>query len=216
MQVNAVPREIAPVVRTRRPRARIEPETSHTFLFADLVGFTALTAALGDAAAAELALGFWARVSGLAADHDAEPIKLIGDAAMLWGRCASQSVCLGLRLLDELREGGQFPPVRVGMHTGSAVSRGRDWFGAAVNVAARVARSAGANEVLLTEHTRRHAGYLAGVELSDRGQWTFKNVASSVGVFAAVPAPRPQRAAYDRAIRGGSDALALVSAPEAI
>lgn len=46
---------------------------------------------------------------------------------------------------------------RVGIDTGSAAERDGDWFGATVNLAARVTGAAGDGEVLITEATRRGA-----------------------------------------------------------
>ena len=57
----------------------------HTFLFTDLVGFTALTAAEGDERGADVALEFCERVRPLLTGHGAEEVKTIGDALML--RC---------------------------------------------------------------------------------------------------------------------------------
>jgi class 3 adenylate cyclase len=172
---------------------------SHTFLFADLVGYTTLTSVVGDERAAELSLRFWERVRALATDHDAEALKLIGDAVMVLGRRPAESIRLGLRILDELDEREGFPPIRIGMNTGTAVCRAGDWFGATVNVAARVSRSARGNEVLLTEPTLAEAGSLVGIELQERGPCVFKNVVSPVAVYAALAArarqhqPRHQR-----------------------
>ena len=42
---------------------------NHTFLFADLVGYTAFTAAMGDDRAADMALEFHERVRALVDDH---------------------------------------------------------------------------------------------------------------------------------------------------
>ena len=71
------------------------------------------------------------------------------------------------------------------MHSGPAVPRAGDWFGATVNLAARVAAAASGSEVLLTEATRQAAGPLAGVELHERGRGLFKNVAEPVDLYAA-------------------------------
>jgi hypothetical protein len=55
---------------------------NHTFLFADLAGFTAFTAAVGDDRAADMALEFHERVRALLDDHLAtSPLPTGGDAA---------------------------------------------------------------------------------------------------------------------------------------
>jgi adenylate cyclase len=72
------------------------------------------------------------------------------------------------------------------MHTGSAIEREGDWFGAAVNLAARISGAAGGDEVLLTEVTRVAAGQLDGIHLHQRGQQRFKNVKDPIAVYRAV------------------------------
>ena len=65
---------------------------AHTFLFMDLVGFSALTAERGDDRAAEVALALYARVRRLLPQHSGEEIKTIGDAMMV--RCDDPRVQL--------------------------------------------------------------------------------------------------------------------------
>lgn len=164
----------------------MEPEGDvHSFLFADLVGFTALTEARGDEAAADLAVQFADEVRTLAADHGAEVVKAIGDAVMVRGCCAAQLVRLALRLAhDEGMTPGR-PPVRVGIHTGPAVSRDGDWYGATVNLAAHLTDCAGGGEVLLTAGTRRRMTRNVACELVDQGRRRLHNVAAPVRVFEA-------------------------------
>src|SRR5947209_906477 len=110
----------------------------HTFVFADLVGFTALTEDRGEEAAADLAFRLADDSARLSAEHGAEVVKSLGDAVMIRADNASDAVRLGLRLSSELRAADGYPPVHAGANTGVAVERGGDWFGAAVNLAARV------------------------------------------------------------------------------
>jgi class 3 adenylate cyclase/YHS domain-containing protein len=158
----------------------------HTFLFADMAGFTALTEAHGDERAVQLVAEFCAWVRELLPGHGAEEVKTIGDAVML--RCdePAAAIELGLRIVEGIGARPEFPVVRVGMHTGRAIERGGDWFGAAVNLAARVSGAAGGSEVLLTEATREAAGELRAIELRQRGEQRFKNVRDSIRIYRAV------------------------------
>jgi adenylate cyclase len=157
----------------------------HTFLFTDLVGFTALTAARGDHGAADVALSFYRRVRGLLPEHRAEEVKAIGDALMLRCDDPALAVRLGLRIVRELEDDPDCPPVRVGMHTGPAVEREGDWYGGTVNVAARLCAAAGGGEVLVSEATREAAGSLRKVELGERRLHWLKNVTEPVAAFLA-------------------------------
>jgi adenylate cyclase len=160
-----------------------------TFLFADLSGFTALTEAHGDEQAVDLVDGFCVAVRGLLAAHQAQEVKSIGDALMLRSADAAAAIRLGLCIVHDVGTQHGFPLVRVGMHTGPAVERGAgggDWFGATVNLAARVSAAAAGGEALVTAATREAAGQLTGVELRERGRWAFRNVAEPVLVYTAV------------------------------
>jgi adenylate cyclase len=165
----------------------MEPE-AHSFLFADLVGFTSLTETVGDEAAADLAIEFADEVRMLAAEYDVECVKAIGDAVMVHGCCAAQVVELALRLAQNATLSAGHPPVHIGIHTGPAVARDGDWYGATVNVAAHLADCARAGEVLLTVSTRRRMGLDLAYELIDRGRRRLRNVGSPVRVFEARPA----------------------------
>jgi adenylate cyclase len=159
--------------------------STHTFLFADLVGFTALAELEGDDRALEVALGLQRRARGMLEDHAAEQVKAIGDGLML--RCADPqaAVLLGLRLIDELAGENDFPPVRVGVHTGPALSNDGDWYGRTVNVAARLCAVAPGGGVMVSERTREAAGQLAGVSWGERELHWLRNVSEPVATYLA-------------------------------
>lgn len=157
----------------------------HTFLFADLAGFTALTEVHGDEEATDLAAGYFESVRRLLPDHGAEEVKTLGDALMIRAAEPGEAVLLGLRVVEEVGARHGFPSVRVGMHTGPAVERASDWFGATVNLAARVSGVAAGGEVLLTEVTRAAAREPEGVEFHERGRHTLRHVAEPVILYAA-------------------------------
>ena len=163
---------------------------SHTFLFADLAGFTALTEAHGDERATELAFEFFDAVGELLSEHQTERVKAIGDELMLRGDDPAAAVRLGVRIVSEVGAQHGFPMVRIGLHTGPAVERDGDGFGSAVNLAARVAALAGGGEVLATAATREAAGDPAGIEWQARGLRAFRNIAQQVSIFAALAGER--------------------------
>ena len=171
---------------------------SHTFLFTDLVGFTALTAERGDEGAADVALEFYGRVRALLAAHRAEEIKAIGDALMIRCEEPSLAIQLGLRIVSELDEDPDFPAVRVGVNTGTAVRREGDWYGAGVNVAARLCAAAGGGEVLVSEPTHEAAGALQQIELGERRLHWLKNVTEPVAARLAEEPARPDESQLRR------------------
>jgi adenylate cyclase len=170
-----------------------EPE-SGTFVFADIAGYTALTEAHGDADAAELAATFCREISQVAAASGGEVIKTIGDAVMVRHGDPAEAVRLGLTAAHDVMAGHGFPAVRVGMHHGPAICRDGDWFGATVNLAARVAGEASGGEVLVTEAVRDGASALEGVDFERRGEHRMRNVSTPVPLFAAVVDARSDHA----------------------
>jgi adenylate cyclase len=167
-------------------------DSPHTFLFADLVGFTALAELEGDGRALEVALALQERVGGLLGQHRAEQVKAIGDGLMIRCEEPADAVRLGLRLVDELARDADFPLVRVGIHTGPALSSGGDWYGRTVNVAARLCATAPGGEVMVSESTRDAAGKLAGVQWGERELHWLRNVSKPIGAYCAGRAEEPE------------------------
>lgn len=73
---------------------------------------------------------------------------------MIWAPDAAAAITLAARAVDEVGVRADLLPVRVGVHTGPAVMQGCDWYGSAVNVAARPAGEAQPNQALISGTTR--------------------------------------------------------------
>jgi adenylate cyclase len=153
----------------------------HTFLIADISGYSTLTEIDGDERAAEVALQFASEVCRLAEEHGAQVVKTLGDAAMIHCDSAADAIALGLRLNSD---SGVLPLLHAGIHTGPALEREGDWWGATVNVASRVAAAAEAGQLLVTEAARRSAGAVSH-SLRDIGPLFLKNISAPVRVYAA-------------------------------
>jgi adenylate cyclase len=157
-----------------------------TFLFADIAGFTALTEAHGDEEAADLVASFGEAVRAELPAFGGEHVKTIGDAILVRIPDPAQAIRRGLRITHELMRGHGAPAVRVGLHHGPAAERDGDYFGAAVNLAARVSAEATGGEVLVTGHTAALAPALEGIYYEPRGRHALRNVREPVELFAAV------------------------------
>jgi class 3 adenylate cyclase len=156
-----------------------------TFLFTDLVGFTALTAERGDDHAADVALAFYDVVRAMLAEHGAEEVKPLGDGLMLRADDPCSAIRLGVRIVDEVDASPLLPPVRVGVHHGPAVRRAGDWYGATVNVASRLCSAAAGGEVLVSASTHHAAGKVRGVAFGEPRVTWLRNVAEPVPVLPA-------------------------------
>jgi adenylate cyclase len=121
-----------------------------TVAFTDLEGFTAFTAAAGDDAAGRVLLGHHRAAETLARNRGGRVVKRLGDGLLLAFASPPAAVltCLELRDTAPLR-------MRAGVHRGWVnVTGDNDVIGHVVNVAARVAASAGPGEVLVTDEVR--------------------------------------------------------------
>jgi class 3 adenylate cyclase/YHS domain-containing protein len=164
----------------------VPTEAQAAFLFADIAGFTALTEAHGDEHAVQLVDEFASAVRvelpGLGGEH----VKTIGDALMLRVPDPGDAVLLALWITRNALGGHEAPTVRVGCNYGSAVERGGDYFGATINVAARVSALAAGGEVLVAGPMAALAPDLDGVLYESRGRQVLRNVAEPVEIFAVV------------------------------
>lgn len=125
-------------------------------LFTDLVGFTAYTDSVGDAAAV-LVLDHQTEIVGSVLDGNADGrlVKELGDGLMIWFGSADAGLAGAvdlMRAIEDARRGGSFPlAVRMGLHHGEAIERGDDLVGQTINIAARVSALAGPGELLVSD-----------------------------------------------------------------
>lgn len=153
-----------------------------TFCFVDMAGFTALTEANGDEDAADVATRF-AELTRATLKAGDRLVKTIGDAVLVTSQSPLSGVSLVEDLLTNAAAQGCFPSLRVGLHHGEAVERHGDVFGAAVNLAARIASEAHAGEVLGTEPIA-DAARTSGIPVIELGNVGLKNVRRSIPLFS--------------------------------
>ena len=145
-----------------------------TIGFIDLAGFTALTEAHGDFDAADMATRF-AQLTRASLGADDRLIKTIGDAVLVTSPTPGGALEFIDRLLAAAAGDKTLPALRAGLHHGPAVEREGDVFGAAVNLAARVAAEAYAGEVLATAAVAA-AARDRGIPVAEIGPVSLKNV----------------------------------------
>jgi DNA-binding SARP family transcriptional activator/ketosteroid isomerase-like protein len=161
-----------------------------TFLLTDIVESSVLWEEHATAMAAALERHD-AIVGAVVAAHGGMLLKskLEGDATVSVFARATEGAAAALALLDAIAaepwaESAR-PRVRMAMHTGEAFERDGDYFGPALNRAARLRSLAGANEVLLSqavaEVVRDHLP--AGVLLRDRGRQNLRGLSRAENVF---------------------------------
>jgi adenylate cyclase len=159
-----------------------------TIAFADLAGYTRLTEEAGDEEAVDVVDRFVAAVQDTL-PGDARVIKTIGDAVMVVGSDASSLVdwAVGFQAL----QGDTRPAPRIGLHSGPALYRDGDYYGRAVNLAARVGARAAGGEVLCTDPVRSAAG--PHLKFQPIGEVKLKGFNEATELFLAAPSYQGQR-----------------------
>ena len=107
----------------------------------------------------------------------------MGDGVMIWAPDPAAAVALAARTVSHVGGRADLLPVRVGVHTGPAVMSGCDWYGGAVNLAARLAAEAEPNQALVSAATLAAAG--AGLEqpLGRRRELALRGIARPVAAW---------------------------------
>jgi adenylate cyclase len=113
------------------------PDLQIAIGFADLAGYTALSAELDSEMLADFVARWEEVVYDTVAVHGARVVKTIGDEAMFVGLPATvANIAIALR--DAATSAG-LPPVRTGLASGMVVARDGDFYGPVVNLASRLA-----------------------------------------------------------------------------
>jgi class 3 adenylate cyclase len=128
------------------------PSGTVTLVFTDIEDSTRLGQQRGDSVWSRDIQSHFDAVSKVVADNDGKVIKTLGDGTMAAFPTARNATdaAIGIERMgtdNEIR-------VRIGIHTGEAISVGDDYAGLAVAKAARIASAAAGGEILVSSATR--------------------------------------------------------------
>jgi adenylate cyclase len=159
----------------RSPGSRLPGAQEVSFLFCDLKDFTEYADRHGDAAAIDAIERFTGVVH--AEQAGGRIVKGIGDAYMLVYPHSEDAVAVGARIVAHMREVGP-PFVHASVHHGVAIYRDGDYFGRAVNLAARLLMVSDGNELVATLPVVENTG--------DRHRWTPRGAVAVRGMSEPV------------------------------
>lgn len=151
--------------------------------FADLTGYTSLSEEAGDSAAADVSLALSQLVKETASRHRGEVVKMLGDGVHFHFRDPHDAVRASLDVVKRARPRG-LPPAHVGVNAGPMIYDEGDYFGRAVNVAARIAAQAQADQVFVGEDLARIVEP-RGFTLTVVGDFELKGVSRSITIYEA-------------------------------
>ncbi len=160
-------------------------EMDVTFLISDLSGYTALTEAHGDHYAAGV-IRRYVELSDSILTESARRVERVGDELLIVADVPADAVRTAVRLREIVELEPQFLTVRCGVHRGTVIMQEGKYFGAALNLTARIAGHARAGQILCTQAVADAAVDLPDVMYQSRGHIRFKNVPEPVQVFDVV------------------------------
>jgi adenylate cyclase len=149
-----------------------------SILFCDLKDFTGFANRQGDGAAVRIIDRFASTVLEERGEG-AGLTKLLGDGFMLVYREPAEAVQAGRRIIERMRSPDQ-PGVHASVHHGVAVPREGDYFGKAVNLAARLLALADRDELLATTPVVEQC---SGLEWEHCGSEPMRGFSDDVRVF---------------------------------
>lgn len=140
----------------RAGQSLIDKGVETAVMFADIAESTRAYENLGDTRAEEAISGLLDELALLTERHGGTVVKTMGDALMCRFDSADSAVYAACDMCEmgEVYDGGGLHwALRIGLHYGRAISKSKDVFGDAVNVAARMAGLARAGQILTTRPT---------------------------------------------------------------
>jgi adenylate cyclase len=147
------------VRRQRRARSERSVDTLQlTVGFVDLVGFTSVSSRMTTRELAEVVERFEETAHDVVIARDGRLVKLIGDEVMFVAVEATAACDIALTLVERFQGDPAITP-RGALTAGGLLSRGGDYYGPVVNLAARLADVAVPHELLVTPEV---AGQAAG------------------------------------------------------
>jgi adenylate cyclase len=169
---------------TRGETAAVEA----TFVFVDLDGYTAASWVHGDDTAADLAITLLEMAIASCQGGD-EVVKSIGDAVMCKSTDPASALALVRRLWARADAEPHFPQLRGALNHGSATMYRDDYFGTTVNIAARLAALAEADEILATGPVA-DAATTVSWSVEPGGERHLRNIGEPIDVFRLAPHDR--------------------------
>ncbi|HEY8634278.1 MAG TPA: adenylate/guanylate cyclase domain-containing protein, partial [Candidatus Dormibacteraeota bacterium] len=156
-----------------------QTEGTVTIMFTDVEGSTSLMSTRGDTEAHLMNRASESIIDEKVAEHRGRKIKSLGDGRMVSFGSSRHGVECALDIQRAIAEYSKQNPerkirIRIGLNTGEVVEEAGDIFGAAVNVAARVAGKAKGGEILVSDVVRQLVGPVAEIKFDYRGAYKLK------------------------------------------
>src|SRR2546426_569227 len=216
-----------------------QSEGTVTIMFTDVEGSTQMLSSRGFTLSHEIMKAYESIMEDKITEHAGRRIKGLGDGVMVSFGSTRHAVECAIEIQRAIAEYSKENPerklkIRIGINTGEVVEEAGDIFGAAVNVAARVAGKAKGGQILVSEVVRELVGPVSEMKFGYRGRYKLKGFPDRFRLHDVTPgeAPSPTpvlltgdgfvgreqerldiRMALDRAATGSGGMLFLTGAP---
>jgi class 3 adenylate cyclase len=169
-----------------RPHAA--PDGSVTIMFSDIEDSTPINERLGDQRWMELLRAHNAIIREQIAAHDGDVVKTAGDGFMMSFRQPLKALRCAIAIQRAFaahnQQHAEHPLViRIGMHTGTPVAEGGDYYGKDVTLAYRIADSAHGGEIVVSSRVRELVGDADGMTFGKPRQLKLKGLRGRQAVY---------------------------------
>src|SRR6202011_165143 len=173
-----------------------QTEGTVTIMFTDVEGSTRLLSNRGFTESHEIMKAYETIIDEKVAEHAGRRIKGLGDGFMISFGSVRHGVECALEIQKAITEYSKQNPerkvlVRIGLNTGEVVEEAGDIFGAAVNVAARVAGKAKGGQILVSEVVRELVGPVSEMKFAYRGRYKLKGFPDRFRLHDVTPGEAP-------------------------
>jgi class 3 adenylate cyclase len=180
-------------VESERPDVTVSASTDGTvtIAFTDIEGSTALNASFGDAGWIDVLRAHNEVVARQVAEHGGTVVQRIGDGFMLAFPAARRALRCALDIQREIgttfNDPGSPIKVRVGVHTGEVIRQADEFFGQAVNYAARVAAAASGGEIVASSLVHDLVSSDRDLQFGPPREVELKGIAGLQRIYPLVP-----------------------------
>jgi pilus assembly protein CpaF len=177
-----------------------QSEGTVTIMFTDVEGSTQMLSSRGFTTSHEIMKAYESIMEDKITEHAGRRIKGLGDGVMVSFGSTRHAVECAIEIQRAIAEYSKQNPerklkIRIGINTGEVVEEAGDIFGAAVNVAARVAGKAKGGQILVSEVVRELVGPVSEMKFGYRGRYKLKGFPDRFRLHdvtpGEVPSPTP-------------------------
>lgn len=157
-------------------------EENLAILIADLSGYTALTETHGSASAADL-IDKYVYMAETCLVGESKVQERVRDEIMIVSSSADSLLQTAILIGQKASNEDQFLQIHGGLHFGKVLKRGESYFGAAINLTARIAANAKAGTVCCSTEFLSALEDKSSYNLRLKGTQNFKNVREEKEVY---------------------------------